>query len=583
MIPLLLLLTLGALSAPGLPSDDPLSIGEQLSGRSLARDLRGSRRSYDELRGEEGSVLVFLGIECPLANLYLPRVNELGARYHPQGIRFVAVYSGENETAPRVASHADDHDVPFLVVKDYGQRLADRVGVERTPAVVVLDGDGVLRYRGRIDDQYAIAARKPEPERNDLALALDALLADEPLLVTETDADGCLIERTPLDPGLGEVTYTRDVAPIVQEHCQACHRPGQIGPFSLVTYEDVARRSRMLGEVVEQRRMPPWHADERYGHFANDRSLSDDEIAVVRAWVAQGAPRGDAADLPPAPQWADAWNISEPDLVLSVPEPIPVPAEGVLDYHYVVTDTDFEHDVWVQEVEIRPGNARVLHHVLVYIQPPGTSGGGFGRLSRALVNWVPGTVSKVNPAGTATRIPAGSTLLWELHYTPNGTATTDQTSLALAFADEPPERETTFTIFADFWIKVRAGASHHREEHVMKFAKEVRLVSLRPHMHLRGKSWRYEAIFPDGRTETLLNVPNWDFNWQTEYFFSEPILLPGGTKLRSTAHFDNSTDNLANPDPTKDVRYGRQTFEEMMNGWVKYDVPLRSTEPSDDG
>ena len=571
MITALLLTLLPQATAPRV--EEPLAVGEVLDGRSALRDLRGSRRSYEELVGAAGGVLLFLGVDCPLANLYLPRVRELATRFGERGVRFTGVYSNENEFAPEIAAHASDADLPFLIVRDTGQRLADRVGAERTPTAVLLDAAGSLRYRGRIDDRYSVATRRPSAEQQELLAALEALLADRPIARAETDADGCLLDRTPLEPGIGEVTYHRDVAPILQSRCQACHREGQIGPFPLETYADAARRSRMLAEVTVERRMPPWHADPRYGHFANDRSLSAAEIAVFRAWALQGAPRGDASDGPKPPAWPEAWNVSTPDLVLTVPEAVPVPAEGVLDYHYVRMDPGFTEDVWVQEAQIRPGNARVLHHVLVYIEPPGASR-GFSRLSRALVNWVPGTVSKVNPSGSATRIPAGSKLLWELHYTPNGQATTDQTSMALVFADEPPERETTFGIFADFWIKVAPGSSHHREEHTMQFRGDSRLVSLRPHMHLRGKSWRYELVHPDGTSQTLLNVPNWDFNWQTEYFFAEPIPIAEGTMLRAIAHFDNSPLNLANPDPAAEVRYGRQTFEEMMNGWVKYDLPV---------
>lgn len=570
-------LTLQPLSAAaiepdgGVGSDDGLSIGRPMPRRASARDLRGNQRALRELTGESATVLAFIGIDCPLANLYAPRLVSLEARYRERGVRFLAIYSNETETIPAVAAHALDKEFPFVVLRDFGQRLADQMGVERTPEVVVFDGKGYLRYRGRIDDQYSAAGRKAAPENEDLVHALDELLEGKRVTLSETVCDGCLLQRTALDTGMEGITFTRDVEPILQERCQVCHRPGQIGPFSLLTYRDAASRSRMIAEVVEQRRMPPWHADPRYGSFANDRSLSEEQIATIRTWVNEGAKKGKASDAPDPIAWKKGFTMLDPDTILSIPKAMKVPAEGVLEYQYVTTETDFGEDVWVQRVELSPGNASVLHHVLVYIIPPGRSSGMFNRLSSALVNWVPGTMSKTNPPGSATKIPEGASLLWELHYTPNGTATTDKTSMALKFTDGPPERETRFTIFADFRIKVPPNNPHHVEEHSMRFRNDARLVSLRPHMHLRGKSWTYEITFPDGRNEVLLNVPNWDFNWQTEYFFAEPIEVPKGTVISSRAIWDNSEDNPLNPDPSASVRYGRQTFEEMMNGWVKYD------------
>jgi hypothetical protein len=567
-------LTLSPLAATaGMPkgADDGLAMGAPMPRRASARDLRGNQRALRELAGEKATVLAFLGIDCPLANLYTPRLISLEARYREQGVRFLAIYSNETETLPAIAAHTHDKGMPFVVLRDFGQRLADQLGVDRTPEVVVFDDTGHLRYRGRIDDQYSVASRKAAAENEDLANALNELIAGKRVTIAETVCDGCLLQRTPLDPGMEGITFSRDVEPILQERCQACHRPGQIGPFSLMSYKDAASRSRMIAEVVEQRRMPPWHADARFGTFANDRSLSEGEIATITTWVAEGAKKGSTADAPPPVEWTEGFTMINPDSILSIPEPMDVPAEGVLEYQYVTTETDYGKDVWVQRVELSPGNASVLHHALVYIIPPGRSTSMFNRLSSALVNWVPGSMAKVNPQNSATKIPEGASLLWELHYTPNGTATTDKPLMALDFTDEPPDRETRFTIFADFRINVEAKDPHHVEEHTMRFRNDARLVSLRPHMHLRGKSWTYEVTFPDGRSEVLLSVPNWDFNWQTEYFFTEPIDVPKGTVLSSRAIWDNSEDNPLNPDPTVSVRYGRQSFEEMMNGWVKYD------------
>jgi len=560
----------------GAQDDGALAIGGRLDFTGLLRDVRGNLWSFADLGADRARVLAFLGTGCPLANLYLPRLVALEAEYRARGVRFLAVYPNANEDLAQIAAHAADRDVPFLVWKDVDQRLADRVGAARTPTVVVLDGDGVLRYRGRIDDQYKVASRQEAPEHEELRDALDAVLDGREVATPEVPADGCLLDRTLALRGEGEVTWARDVAPIVAARCQDCHRPGQIGPFPLLTYEDVVKRQRMVREVVLDRRMPPWHADPRYGTFAHDRRLDAEEVARVVRWVDQGAPFGDEADLPPPREFGSDFQIADPDLVLESPEAVDVPATGVLDYIYQQTPTDWPEDVWVQEAEILPGDPGVLHHVLIYVQPPGTSDARrFSRTTLALVNWVPGAVCKVNPPGTATRIPKGSTLLWELHYTPNGRATTDHTRVALKLAAAAPVRETRFDLFANFGIRIPAGDPHAVAEASLRFTEDARLVSLRPHMHLRGKSWRYELVRADGTAETLLSVPNWDFNWQTEYFFAAPVAVAAGTTLRAVAVWDNSADNPLNPDPERAVRYGLQTDQEMMNGWVKY-VPERT-------
>jgi hypothetical protein len=512
----------------------------------------------------------------------MPRLVELEQAYRDRGVKFVAVYSNQSETLNEIAAHAEDRNVPFLILKDFNQQLADTLGIDRTPLVAVLDGDLVLRYRGRIDDQYAVASRKQEPTSSDLALALDAMIAGRTIDEPETIGDGCLLERDSAFPRFEGLTYSRDIAPILQNRCQDCHRPGQIGPFSMLEYGDVARHRTKIKEVVEQRRMPPWHADPRYGEFRNDRRMPDEEIAALISWIDSGAPQGDPSDLPEAIEWPVGFRMQNPDVVIPIPELIEVPADGVVDYLYPISDPGFTEDMWVVEGEILPGNPEVLHHALISVlTPTGEVDPDTGRPvrmeSKTLVNWVPGQRNKLEPEGAALKVPKGSLLRWQLHYTPNGVATTDRTSVALRFSDVPPMRETQYDLFADFRINVMANTSHHLEDHVFTFKRDGHLVSARPHMHVRGKSWRYEVKYPNGETTTLLSVPNWDFNWQTEYYFKEPMPMPAGTEIHAFAHWDNSDNNIANPDRSLDVRYGRQTWDEMMNGWLKfyYDDPVK--------
>src|SRR5438552_13467882 len=319
------LLLLGILGSPVAAKES--AIGAKVPEGSSLRDLRGNRRGIHSFTGHKAVVLVFLGTDCPISNLCLPSVLEMERQYRPKDVQFLAIYPNEHDDLDQVGMHSYDRDVPFPVLKDFGQKSAGMLGVTRVPTVIVLDGDFVLRYRGRIDDRYGVAFRKPQATRSDLAEALDELLAGKEVSVAETEADGCLLDQGTKQAARSDVTYTKQVARILQNRCQSCHRPDQAAPFSLLAYEDVVKHGRMLKEVTTQRRMPPWHADPRYGHFTNNRSMTREEIETLAAWVDAGMPRGEAKDLPAAINWPKGWARGTPDLVLSMPEEFEVPAE----------------------------------------------------------------------------------------------------------------------------------------------------------------------------------------------------------------------------------------------------------------
>jgi len=547
------------------------AIGAQVTGTDSLRDLHGNRRSLAGFKGHKAIVLAFLGTECPVSNLYGPIVIELEKRYRPKNVQFLAIYSNENEDLDQVAMHASDRDLPFPVLKDSGQRLADLLGVTRVPTVAVLDGDFVLRYRGRIDDRYGVSSRRPKATRADLAEALNDVLAGQKATVAETAADGCLLDRAKMQPHNTKVTYTKDVAPILQKRCQACHRPGQAAPFSLLSYDDAVKRAAMIGEVTRERRMPPWHADPRFGHFANDRRLTSKEIETIASWMAGGMQRGNDEDLPKSARWSDGWVHGKPDLILSMPEEFSVPAEGVLPYKSWIIDTNFTEDKWVRIAEARPGIRSVVHHVVVYILKEGQRGpvNRDGGLS-ILVGWAPGDLGLVCPPDTALRVPKGARLRFEMHYTPNGTAVKDRSSVGLTFAPKPPRYEMLIAEFANMTIEVPAHDPHYKAEATFRLRADARILSFAPHMHWRGKDYRYEVIYSDGKRKTLLSVPRWNFNWQNVYRFQEPLKLPKGAKLHAVAHWDNSVNNVLNPDPSKVVRFGLQSWEEMMVGYMVY-------------
>jgi mono/diheme cytochrome c family protein len=554
-------------------ADEPpvVALGARVKSSNSLRDLRGSARPLTSFKGQRALVLAFLGSECPISNLYLPALLDLEKKHRAAKVQFLAIYPNAGDDLDRAAAHAYDNDLPFPVLIDAGQKLADALGVRRVPTVVVLDGESVLHYRGRVDDRYGVGFRRQKATRADLAEALADVLAGRKVSVAETEADGCLVARAARGPARPGVTYSKDVAHILQKHCQACHRPGEAAPFSLLTYEDAVRHARMLREVTSQRRMPPWHADPRYGKFNNERRLTSAEVETLASWVAAGMPRGEARDLPKPIDWLKGWKLGKPDLVLSMPEEFEVPAEGSLPYKEYILDPGFKEDRWVQFAEARPGARSVVHHIVVYIMKGGrdsifTADGGIS----ILVGWAPGDLGLVCPPDTALRIPKGAKLKFELHYTPNGKAVKDRSVVGLTFAKAPPKYELLMNAFANEAISLPPHDPHYRAESTLRFRADARVLSFTPHMHWRGKDYRYEVIYPDGRKETVLSVPRWDFNWQNVYQFREPLRVPKGAKLHAVAHWDNSTNNPYNPDPAKRVRFGLQTWDEMMVGWVVY-------------
>ncbi|HZS10170.1 MAG TPA: thiol-disulfide isomerase [Blastocatellia bacterium] len=360
------------------------------------------------------------------------------------------------------------------------------------------------------------------------------------------------------------VTFNKDVAPIFFKSCAECHRAGEIAPMSLMTYKDARPWAKSIREKVVERVMPPWHADPHYGTFRNDRRLSQQEIDTIVAWVDEGAKEGEAKDLPPAPTFTEGWNIGKPDETFSIPEQS-VPADGVIKYQYFVVPTNFKEDRWISRAEIRSTGRSAVHHVIVFIKEPGAASGVEGRL---LAGVAPGEQPAIFPTGYSKKIPAGSQLVFQMHYTPNGKATKDVTTIGLVYAKEPVKHEIVTRPVLQTKFVIPAGDPNYEVKSSFLFNRDAHITSLMPHMHLRGKDFIFRAIYPDGTSKILLSVPKYDFGWQTYYLPTEPIAVPKGTRIECVAHFDNSPGNKYNPDPTKEVRWGDQTWEEMMIGWL---------------
>ncbi len=553
------------------PGDiNPVPVGTRVD--FTLRDHRGAERRLDDWRDARLVVLAFLGADCPLAKLCAGRLNEVARRYGP-AVVVVGVNANRHDTLRDLGRYARDHDVRFPLLKDDGNRLADRLGASRTPEVFLLDRERRVRYRGRIDDQDGVGVRRARPTRRDLVEAIEELLAGRAVSRPVTVPVGCLINRMAPAAAAGRVTYAKHLAPILNRHCVGCHRPGQVAPFSLTNYREAFRRAETIREVVDQGRMPPWHADPRHGQFANDPRLRDEDRQRIAAWVEGGCPEGDPADLPPPPPFREGWNIPGPDLVVAIPRPFTVPADGVVEYQYFEVDPGFTEDRWVKAAEIRPGNRAVVHHCTVFLKPPGADGAkAQGKLgSVCLAATAPGTPPLVLPEGMAKKVPAGWRFLFVLHYTPVGSAQTDRTSLGLVFADpKTVKKEVATHLLYDEDLAIPPRAANHRVEKAWQAPADVLLLAMFPHMHLRGKSFRYQAEYPGGATEVLLDVPRYDFNWQHRYVLAEPKRLPAGTVLRCVAVYDNSEANPANPDPAATVRAGKQSWDEMFNGYFDW-------------
>ena len=414
-------------------------------------------------------------------------------------------------------------------------------------------------------------------------------------------------------------TFNKDVAPIFFANCTACHRPGEIAPMSLLTYKDARPWAKAIATRVADGAMPPWHADPAHGSFSNERRLTDAQKATIARWVSGGAPEGTAEDLPAAPVYSDGWNIGQPDVVLSMQEDYPIPATGTVPYQYLEVPANFAEDRWIQSWEIKPGDRASVHHIIVSTRapqpPPGTapappqarpaaapgaprplplfSFAGGTEIPRgqtggeplppdqraapgpndrprqrgtgpSIGGYVPGNSIRRFPEGMAMRLPAGHSLVLQMHYTPYGKATTDRTRIGLKFAPGPPKVVLNSAALINGGLQIPAGAPNHEIDAEMTVNREIMLYSMIPHTHVRGKRWHYEAVYPDGRREVILSVPKYDFNWQHEYVFKEPLKIPAGTKILAKAWYDNSPANKSNPDPTKVVTWGDQTWEEMM-------------------
>ncbi|KAA5539727.1 redoxin domain-containing protein [Roseiconus nitratireducens] len=556
------------------PSADPVSHAFSLP------TVGGATVDVDSDDDAELTVVFFLSTECPLAKLYAPRLQRLADEYADSGLAVVGVASSAQDSVEDLRAFADEHEIRYPIAKDYGNEVADQFQAERTAEVVLLDDQLQVRYRGRIDNDFQPGVNRAGETRHDLKQAIDEALAGKEVSVAKTTPVGCLIGRSQRGEATTDVTFAKEVSRILNQHCVECHRRGEIGPFELTDYDEVVGWGPMMMEVIDQKRMPPWNADPEVGSFRNARQMPRRDKEILREWVEGGMPFGDAADLPdpssPTPvatQRNTPWQLdSPPDRILEMSDrPFQVPADQTVEYQYYVVDPQLDHDVWIAGAQVIPGNRQVVHHCIVFIRPPdGFNARGIGWLTA----YVPGQRGAAFPDGYARRIPAGSKLVFQMHYTPTGRPQEDLTRVGLWFAEPETVSHEVVTLTAinhDFEIPP------HTADHVVTASRDGLpddgiLLAVAPHMHLRGKS--FELFSQRGATkEKLLSVPAYDFNWQHVYAFEEPVQLSAVDRLSFQASFDNSSDNFANPDPSAHVFWGDQTDEEMAIAFFEVAIP----------
>lgn len=539
----------------------------QLSDIRLADSAGHARRMGELLDKDSPTLLAFVGTECPVSRLYLPVLKEIAGKRASSGLAVIALDPNFQDDLTDIAALNREFELPFPLLRDADAKVADMLGITRTPEVLLLDENGRVRYRGRIDNQYQIGVRRESATATPLADAIDTVLAGKDVDEAITEPIGCLIGRRPTPDPNTKITYTSHIAALMHDHCVECHRPGQIGPFSLTSYEDVAPWAPMLQEVIHSGRMPPWLADPDHGKFRNDPRLTTSEKRMFDAWVAVGCPQGNLADLPELPEYPDGWRIGKPDVVIAMAEEaFSVPAEGVVDYQYFRVDPGFTEDKYLVAAEPQPGNPAVVHHIIVHVVKTNDKrirGTGVG------IGYAPGMPPLQLAPGQAMKIPAGSKLIFELHYTPNGTAATDLSRVGLKFCDKEQVRQlVNSAAIVNRKFKIPPRDASYVVEASETLGRDRWLICMTPHMHFRGAAFKYVAFYPDGDREVLLNVPRYDFNWQLRYVLERAKKLPAGTTVHCTAVFDNSANNPANPDPTDTVTWGQQSWEEMMIGFA---------------
>jgi mono/diheme cytochrome c family protein len=568
-------------SGPEVLKPGDVGIGrliDDLSGTTLD----GQSGSLGDFKDHKGLVILMTSATCPVSKRYLPSVAKLEKELAAQDMALLLVNPFASETAEEIKAQLAEAGITAAYVHDKEKKLTAALGARTTTEVFLLDAARTLVYRGAFDDQYGVNYNLDVPRHRYLHDAIAALLKEETPAIEATAAPGCELEL-PEESGptsASPVTYHRDVARILQQNCVQCHREDGIAPFALDDIAEVTDRAKVIKRVVTEGTMPPWFAVLEAGAetnpWANDCSLSVRDKTDLIAWIdSKDRPLGDPADAPTPRLYPEEWSIGTPDLIVPLSRAYDIKADGFMPYAFDVVQTELTEDRWVKAYEILPSERDVVHHVIVQVHEKGEAAtkrdegtGGYWAI------YVPGNGAHTYPEGFARMIPAGAKISFQIHYTPSGKAKKERLRIGLVFAEEAPRYEVRTVGIAHQGLSIPPGAERHVETKTQRVPFDMPLTGFMPHMHVRGAGFKYEVTFPDGKTETLLDIPRYDFNWQLRYDYKQPRLIPRGSTMKITAIFNNSASNRANPDPTKLVKWGSQTVDEMMLGYLEYFLPV---------
>ena len=549
------------------------------------RGLNGQQVALDAPKGGV-SVVVFYSSECPISNAYSPTLNQLGAEFPASSMRLVGLCVDYDLSDEEISTHAKDFGLKFPVARDHRGAVSAKLGAKVTPEAFVLDSKGRVRYWGRIDDQFAgRGKRNANSTARDLRDAVAAVLAGREVAREHVEAVGCPIPEPPKEKATTTPTYFKDVAPILQRNCQECHRKGQVGPFALETFEQARKRADDVAGVVEDRRMPPWKPTPGVGpKFKHDRSLAPAEIATLTAWAEGGTPPGDPATAPPAATFPEGWKLGTPDLVIEPSESFSIPATGDDIYRCYVIPTDLPEDVYISAIEYQPGNRQVVHHILSYVdtsregrkrdaEDPGLgyscfSGTGV-EVHGDLGGWAPGNEPSRLPEGIGRSLPRKADVILQVHYHPDGKPQTDRSRVGLHFSRGPIKQTLHWGFAVNPGLELPPGQADIEIKAKWTVPVDLEARAVTPHMHMLGRKMSMSITYPDGRTQDLVKIDDWDFGWQNTYYFEEPIDLPKDSVVHVVARYDNSARNPRNPNtPPKLVKWGEATTDEMCIGFI---------------
>lgn len=520
-------------------------------------------------------VVMTQGNGCPIVRNAVPAYRQVRDNYQEQGVKFFLLNSNLQDNKTTIAKEVADFgfDIPVLV--DENQLVGESLNVTRTAEVFVIDPKSrKIVYHGPVDDRLTYQNQKAKAEFSYLSDALDAIIAEETVKISQVDAPGCIVNFPERDnkERHTNISYHDTIAPILEERCVECHQVGGIGPWAMTSYDMIKGFSPMIREVIRTDRMPPWHSDPNIGSFLHDRSLTSNEIKTLVHWIEAGSPRGEGYDPLADPRESlPDWPLGVPDLILTVPS-FDVPATGVVDYQRPYVVNPLEEGKWLRASTVKVGSRESVHHVLTgYLKEIPKSGqSNEVRWGASVGGYAVGAESMIAREGLGTYIPAGGAIGLQMHYTPFGREVTDTTQIGLYFYDKRPPRMLRNSVIMDFSIEIPPEKANHAETAYLEFPKDAELFYAFPHAHYRGQSSTLAIRYPDGREEMILSLPKYDFNWQRAYEFKDPIKIPAGAKLIARYTYDNSTQNAANPDPSKKIVWGDQSFEEMLYTAISY-------------